>query len=54
MTDPVFVSAFDEAKARIALMDARFVEATDPLCQCLLEIYVAVMLESRYNDFDNH
>lgn len=54
MKDPVFVSAFNAAKARIAQMDARFVEATDPLCQCLLEIYVAVTLETQYNDFDNH
>ncbi len=35
-------------------MEYRWVEETDPTCQCLLEIYSAVTLETPYNDFDNH
>ena len=54
MKDPVFVRAFDNAKARIRTMEVRFVEETHPLRQCLLEVYVAVALDTPYNDFDNH
>jgi hypothetical protein len=32
-------------------MDVRYVEETDPQRQALLEIYVAVVLETPYNDF---
>ena len=35
-------------------MKIRFVEETDPVRQALLEIYVATVLETPYNDFDNH
>lgn len=49
-----FVAAFDSAKARIRNMDLRFVEETDPVRQALLEIYVAEVLGTPYNDFDNH
>jgi len=54
MEDPRFVEAFDYAKARIRKMSVRFVEETDPVRQALLEIYVAVVLETPYNNFDNH
>ena len=54
MEDPAFVDAFTSAKARIRKTDLRFVEETDPVRQALLEIYVAVVLETPYNDFDNH
>lgn len=54
MRDPVFVSAFEKAKARIRAMDVRFVEETDPTRQCLLEVYVAVALQTPYNKFDTH
>jgi len=49
-----FKSAFDKAKQRIALMDIRFVEESDPTRQALLEIYVATALKTPHNDFDNH
>lgn len=39
---------------RIRKMDVRFVEEADPLRQTLLEIYIAVSANSRYNDFDTH
>lgn len=51
---PVFGPAFIEAKGRISGMDIRFVEETDPVSQALLEIYVATVLATPYNDFDNH
>ena len=54
MEDEGFVAAFDTAKARIRRMNLRFVEEDDPVRQALLEIYVAVVLNTRYNDFDNH
>ena len=54
MLDPQFVAAFSAAKIRIGAMQVRFVEEVDPVRQCLLEIYVATSLGTRYNDFDNH
>lgn len=52
--DPVFAEAFDQAKARIKNMDTRYLEVADPVRQCLLEIYVALTLETRYNEFATH
>ena len=54
MKDSVFVDAFTSGKARIRKMNLRFVEEADPIRQALLEIYVAVVLDTPYNDFDNH
>jgi hypothetical protein len=54
MGNPAFVEAFTSAKARICRMDLRYIEETDPVRQTLLEVYVAVVLEARYNDFGNH
>ncbi len=54
MTDPEFVEAFVDAKQRISRMDVRYVEETHPLRQALLEMYVAVALETPFNDFDTH
>lgn len=52
--DPIFRPAFTDAKARVACMHVRCVEETDPVRQALLEMYVALALRTRYNDFDNH
>jgi hypothetical protein len=52
--DPVFGPVFQAAKTRLANMDLRFVEEDDPVRQALLEIYVAVVLKTPFNDFDNH
>jgi hypothetical protein len=49
--DPIFRAAFDAAKKRIREMDFRWVEEDDPVRQCLLEVYVAVALETPYNSF---
>jgi hypothetical protein len=35
-------------------MDIRFVEEADPLRQTLLEVYVAVALQTPHNGFDTH
>lgn len=52
--DEEFAQAFKEAKERVRQMDIRFVEEKDPLRQALLEIYVAVALDTKYNDFETH
>lgn len=52
--DPVFGPAFLAAKSRIRAMDLRFVEERDPTRQALLEIYAATVLETPFNDFENH
>ncbi len=54
LKDVAFASAFETAKRRIASMDLRFVEESDPTRQALLEIYAATVLKTPYNDFDNH
>ena len=54
MQDPIFASAFDAAKARIREMDVRLVEELDPVRQTILEVYVALALQTPYNDFNTH
>jgi len=54
MKNAAFANAFIEAKARVRAMDLRFVEENDPIRQTLLEVYVAVVRSTPYNDFDNH
>jgi predicted GIY-YIG superfamily endonuclease len=49
-----FADAFTLCKTRVRNMDLRFIEEIDPLRQALLEIYVAVVLGTKYNDFDTH
>jgi predicted GIY-YIG superfamily endonuclease len=52
--DPAFGSVFSQAKQRIREMEVRFVEEADPLRQGLLEVYVALAVGAKYNDFDTH
>ena len=52
--DEAFQAAFVTAKARIREMAVRFVEEADPVRQAVLEVYVAVALQTPYNDFDTH
>ncbi len=54
MLDLMFCGAFEAAKERIALMQIRYVLVSDPVCQALLEVYVATVLQTEHNDFDNH
>lgn len=51
---PHFVNEFQKAKARIRGMDVQFVEETDQLKQAVLEMYVSVVLNTPFNDFDTH
>lgn len=53
MEDAEFANAFAKAKQRVRSMDFRWIEETDPIRQCLLEVYCTVALEAPYNDFDN-
>jgi len=52
--DTVFGPAFEAAKRRVNAMDIRFVEEPDSVRQALLEIYAATVLQTRFNDFENH
>ncbi len=52
--EAAFAEAFTAAKGRLRAMHVRVVEESNPLRQALLEMYVAVVLEAPYNDFDNH
>ncbi|MDO9543309.1 MAG: GIY-YIG nuclease family protein [Kiritimatiellia bacterium] len=52
--DPTFSVAFNRAIERIAEMDVRVVEESDPVRQALLEIYAAFVTGAKYNDFENH
>ena len=52
--DPSFANVFTQAKARVRKMDVRFVPETDPLRQALLEMYVSIVLKTKYNDFETH
>jgi hypothetical protein len=54
MSDPNFVRALTDAKARIRAMDYRFVEEADQSRQALLEIYCSIALATPHNDFDTH
>lgn len=54
MDDAIFLKAFADAKERVRNMDILFVEEAHPIKQMLLEVYVAVSLQTPYNDFDNH
>jgi hypothetical protein len=54
MQQPHFIAAFIAAKARIRAMQYRYVEETDQNRQALLEMYAAVVLETKYNDFGTH
>jgi len=49
-----FRTAFAIAKTRLRAMDIRVVDEIDPVNQALLEVYTAVVLPTRYNDFSNH
>jgi hypothetical protein len=51
---PAFSAAFDRARERIAEMDVRVVEESDPVRQALLEIFTAFVTRATYNDFENH
>jgi predicted GIY-YIG superfamily endonuclease len=52
--DPNFGLIFSACKSNIRQFDLRFVEELDATRQALLEIYVATVLDTPFNDFENH
>jgi hypothetical protein len=54
LADPAFKAEYQRAKNRIRRMDVRYVHEGHPIRQALLEIYVAIATEAKYNDFDVH
>jgi hypothetical protein len=52
--DEIFAPMFKDAKVKVANMDLRYVEEIDPVKQTLLEVYIATVLNTPYNDFENH
>jgi hypothetical protein len=54
LRNPEFKAEYEKSKSRIRKMDVRYVGESDPLRQALLEIYIAVVSEAKYNDFDTH
>jgi len=54
LSEAEFATAFTDSKARVRSMELRFVEEKDSLRQTLLEIYVAFVLKTPYNDFETH
>ncbi len=54
LSEATFSAEYERAKDRIRKMHVRYVHEPDPLKQALLEIYVAIAADTRYNDFDTH
>lgn len=54
MKDRDFVKEFEAAKDRIARTKIRVIEIEDQIEQALFEIYAALTLNTRYNDFSTH
>lgn len=54
LSDQKFLKVYQDAKERIRIMNIRWVHEPEPTKQALLEIYVSVVLETPYNDFDTH
>ncbi len=51
---PEFDKPFSEAKQRVARMKIRFIEIDDQIEQTLFEVYAALALNTKYNDFSTH
>jgi len=49
-----FVERFEAAKDRIAGMGIRFVEIEDQVEQAMFEVYAALALKAKHNDFSTH
>jgi hypothetical protein len=54
LADATFKAEYECAKNRIRRMNVRYVRESDPVKQALLEIYVALATEAKFNDFDTH
>ena len=49
-----FVEEFEVSKDRIARMKIRLIEIEDQIEQAMFEIYAALTLNTKYNDFSTH
>lgn len=54
MSKKSFQKAYKDSMQRIGRMKFQCIVETDPIMQTLLEVYVAVVLDTPYNDFDTH
>jgi hypothetical protein len=52
--DPEFAVLFTQAKARVREMSIRYIAIDHPVEQYLFEVYAAEVLNTSYNDFENH
>jgi hypothetical protein len=52
--DPNFAKLFSEAKERVSRMSVRVIDIDGPIIQTLFEVYAAIALKTKYNDFDTH
>jgi hypothetical protein len=52
LADPIFHAEYERAKGRIRGMSVRYVHEPDAVRQALLEIYMAIATEAKYNDFE--
>jgi hypothetical protein len=52
--DETFKALFSAEKTRVAQMKIRVVEISDPNTQAIFEVYAAMILGARYNDFNTH
>ena len=56
-SDTIFKGLYEEAKARVAAMEIKVVDVVDPVDpieQTIFEVFAALSLETKYNNFDNH
>ena len=49
-----FQQLFREAKDRVRRMEVQAVEVTSPIEQTILEVYLHLKFDTRFNSFDNH
>ena len=54
MADPPFAAEFRNQNRRVNRMLIQYVQEENPYVQTLFEVYCAVVLRTRYNEFDNH
>ena len=52
--DRIFKDMFTQAKNRVYQMKIRTIQVDDPVVQTLFEVYAALALKTKYNDFDTH
>ena len=51
---PEFSKLFTVAKQRVAAMQIKYIEINDSVDQYLFEVYASEVLQTPFNDFENH